>query len=381
VAARIGRPALTDEARKTLLTVGEAAPWFRAAVLDGPRAYSFDVSAGRPVLMLFFGTAANPACQAALDLVQFHRSLFDDAGAAFFGVTIDREDAAKGRIRQQLPGIRFFLDHDNSVSRAFGALLNDPPRYRGHWLVLDAALRVVGSYPLDKGEAAIAHLIAQKAVPTESGWAPVVEVSNVFEPDICRRLIDLYEADGGADSGFMRDVDGVTKELFDPAHKIRRDYLVEDGEFARQLNLRLIHRLLPMVERSFQFRATRVERLLVGCYEAETGGHFRAHRDNTSKGTAHRRFAVTINLNAEDYEGGDLCFPEFGPRTYRAQTGGAIVFSCALLHQAMPVTKGRRFAFLPFLYDDEAARIREENAKFTEGELANYRASNDVKVE
>lgn len=46
----------------------------------------------------------------------------------------------------------------------------------------------------------------------------------------------------------------------------------------------------------------------------------------------------------------------------------------------MPVTRGRRFAFLPFLYDDEGAKLREENTKFVEGELANYRASNDVAV-
>jgi hypothetical protein len=26
-----------------------------------------------------------------------------------------------------------------------------------------------------------------------------------------------------------------------------------------------------------------------------------------------------------------------------------------------PVTRGRRFAFLPFLYDDAAARLREQN--------------------
>src|SRR5215208_3483636 len=123
-----------------------------------------------------------------------------------------------------------------------------------------------------------------------------------------------------------------------------------------------------------------MERYIVACYEAETGGHFRAHRDNTTMGTAHRRFAVTINLNAEEYEGGDLLFPEFGSRTYRAPTGGAVVFSCSLLHQAMPVTKGRRFAFLPFLYDDAGARLRERNARFLEGELADYRADKDVVI-
>jgi predicted 2-oxoglutarate/Fe(II)-dependent dioxygenase YbiX len=70
-------------------------------------------------------------------------------------------------------------------------------------------------------------------------------------------------------------------------------------------------------------------------------------------------FACSINLNAEEFEGGDLRFPEFGSRTYRPPTGGAVIFSCTLLHEATPVTKGTRYAFLPFFYDDAAAKIRD----------------------
>jgi peroxiredoxin len=367
--------------RKSPLGLGEAAPWFRCATLNGRDSYAFDTAGGRPILMLFFGSAANEAVQAALAALQTRRDLFDDRNAAFFGVSVDPSDAAENRIRAQLPGIRFFLDYERIVSRAYGAADAAPSTgYRGHWLLLDRAMRVRGRFPLTESAAALEALAQLAQLPPMPDWAPVVAVPDVLEPDLCRRLIDLYEADGGEDSGFMRDVGGITRLLLDPNHKVRRDYLVQDAALSRDLNLRLIHRLLPMVKRVFQFQATRVERLLVGCYEAETGGHFRAHRDDTSKGTAHRRFAVTINLNADDYEGGDLTFPEFGPRTYRAPTGGAIVFSCSLLHQAMPVTKGRRFAFLPFLYDDAGAKLREENTKFVEGELANYRADNDVVV-
>ena len=130
------------------------------------------------------------------------------------------------------------------------------------------------------------------------------------------------------------------------------------------IRARISRRLVPEIAKAFQFKVTRLERYLVACYSAEEGGHFSAHRDNTTKGTAHRRFAVTFNLNAEEFEGGDLTFPEFGRNAYRAPTGGAVVFSCSLLHQALPVTKGERYAFLPFLYDDAAAKIRDENLKF-----------------
>jgi predicted 2-oxoglutarate/Fe(II)-dependent dioxygenase YbiX len=83
-----------------------------------------------------------------------------------------------------------------------------------------------------------------------------------------------------------------------------------------------------------------------------------------SKGTLHRKFAVTVNLNAEEYSGGDLVFPEYGRDMFRAPTGGAIVFSCSLMHEVLPVIAGNRYAFLPFLYDEAAARIREKNARF-----------------
>jgi predicted 2-oxoglutarate/Fe(II)-dependent dioxygenase YbiX len=70
-----------------------------------------------------------------------------------------------------------------------------------------------------------------------------------------------------------------------------------------------------------------------------------------------------------------LSFPEFGPRRYRAPTGGAVVFSCSLLHQVDPVTRGRRHAFLPFLYDEEAARLREANNAFLGGGVGAYSAA------
>jgi predicted 2-oxoglutarate/Fe(II)-dependent dioxygenase YbiX len=41
-----------------------------------------------------------------------------------------------------------------------------------------------------------------------------------------------------------------------------------------------------------------------------------------------------------------------------------VVFSCSLLHEATPVTRGRRYAFLPFLYDEAGAAIREKNSGF-----------------
>jgi len=130
---------------------------------------------------------------------------------------------------------------------------------------------------------------------------------------------------------------------------------------------------VPEIAKVPQFKVTRMERYVVSCYATEEGGHFSAHRDNTTKGTAHRRFAVSVNLN-DDFEGGEVSFPEYGPRSFQAPPGGAVVFSCSLLHKVSKVTKGRRFVVLPFLYDDTAASIREEIARFIGEAGSNDRA-------
>jgi predicted 2-oxoglutarate/Fe(II)-dependent dioxygenase YbiX/peroxiredoxin len=358
---------------RPFLRRGEPAPWFRAEAIGGSPSYTFHTVAGRHVLMLFFGTAQEPEAAAALALVQRHRSLFDDDKACFFGITCDPADAGEARVAQSLPGIRFFLDSGGEISRLYGATAGDGA-YRPFWLLLDPALRSLALLPLARGAEAMAALAAAAGQPLGDAWAPVLSVPNVLEPDLCRRLIALYQEKGGEPSGFMREVEGKTVLLTDPDHKLRRDCQVEDAALRRLLLARVKAAIVPMVERAFQFEATRMERYLIGCYDAGTGGHFRPHRDNTTKGTAHRRFAVSINLNAGDYEGGDLRFAEFGPRTYRPPTGGAIVFSCSLLHEATPVTRGTRYAFLPFLYDEAAARLREANNPHLADGLGDYRA-------
>jgi predicted 2-oxoglutarate/Fe(II)-dependent dioxygenase YbiX/peroxiredoxin len=360
-----------------LLAAGDHAPWFRAAALSGSPSYQFDTVAGRHVVMLFFGSAKLAPAAEALALVARHRPLFDDKAACFFGIGVDPEDAAQQRIARSIPGIRFILDYGREVSARYGAA--DGTGYRPHWLVLDPQLRVLGRFAIGAGEQAIALLRARIAAPAPDPWAPVLLVPDVLEPALCADLIGRYEADGGTPSGFMREVGGKTVLQIDPQHKQRRDWIIEDSALCRAIAARMRRRLGPAVARAFQFTPTRIERYIVACYEAGAG-YFRPHRDNTTKGTAHRKFAVTINLNAGDYEGGDLRFPEYGARTYRAPTGGAIVFSCSLLHEATPVTQGRRFAFLPFLYDEEGARLREANNPHLGEGVGSYRMSGEANV-
>ncbi|HWH22720.1 MAG TPA: 2OG-Fe(II) oxygenase [Allosphingosinicella sp.] len=357
--AQRGGAASLARAKAARLLPGDHAPWFEAPALSGSPNYKFDSVAGRHVLMLFFGSTLFEGAGEALSLVQRNRSLFDDRQACFFGVSIDPRDQKERSIEQQLPGIRYFLDYNVQVSGRFGAT-DFGGVFTPFWLVLDQALQVVASFPLSEGQEAIRTLRDCLEAPTQDLVAPVLFVPRVFDPSFCRRLIEEYEKSGGEESGFMREVEGKTVLVTDPQHKQRRDHLLDNDLLQKEALSAMNRRLSPALAKAFNYCPTRVERHLVACY-SPGAGHFRPHRDNSTKGTAHRRFAVTINLNSDEYSGGELRFPEFGRRLYKPPTGGALVFSCSLMHEALPVKAGRRFAYLPFLYDEQAAAIREAN--------------------
>lgn len=335
-----------------LLNVGEHAPWMVFVPLGEREPFNLSRLGGQPLLVALLGSLRH----AALAPVAAALSAGAVEGASILCITVDPGD--RDAAMPKRAGVTHGFDADGSFSAAFGA--GSRERYRPHLLVLDARLQVAGVFaPADHARALA--MLATLAADTPDVHAPVLAMPRLFEPEFCRTLIELYEGGGSVESGFMRERAGRTTLTHDPEFKRRRDHVVTDAGIQTGIRQRIEARLVPAIQRAFQYQATRIERYLVAAYDSETGGHFRAHRDNTTLGTAHRRFAVTINLNA-DFDGGDLRFPEFGPRTYRAEPGGAIVFSCSLLHEALPVTRGRRYACLPFLYDDAAAEVRRANA-------------------
>lgn len=350
-----------------LLAAGDAAPTFHQRSASNPR-YAFDTAAGRYIVLCLLASAANPAGARALGHALAHGA-FDDDTACCFVVSNDPQDEAQARLANRIPGLRILWDHDLTVARAYGAapLAPDTGPLRPAWVVIDPALRVIEVIPFTAGGEDLARLDAVLAalppVARHTGialQAPILYLPRVFEPDLCRRLIDLYDAQGGQTSGFMREVDGRTVGLNDPRHKSRSDCMIQDADLIALLQDRFRRRVVPEIAKAHQFHVTRMERYLIGCYTAAEGGHFAAHRDNTTAGTAHRRFAVSVNLN-DDFDGGEVSFPEYGPQGFKAPPGGAVVFSCSLLHMVGRVTEGARYAFLPFLYDDAAARLRDAN--------------------
>ena len=274
-------------------------------------------------MLMFFGSLRLDATSSAFECVSRECSVFDDRHAAFFGVSVDPQDEGDAVLAGSLPGVRCFRDFDRRISRLYG-ITGEGDSYRPTVFLLDPLLRVAAYRPVSDIRALLdeLHLRLRPGPSEEAHHAPVLTLPRVFEPQFCRALIAHYEAVGGTPSGVMRQEGGRTILVHDAGFKRRSDVEIADEALRVAARERLRDRLAPLVERAYGWRTTRLERYLVACYGSENGGYFQAYRDNTTPGTAHRRLAVTINLNAGEYEGGELSFPEFGPTLFRPPTGG-----------------------------------------------------------
>jgi predicted 2-oxoglutarate/Fe(II)-dependent dioxygenase YbiX/peroxiredoxin len=341
--------------------------------------FNFDTVGGYRIILSFLGSSTIDRSKYVLQqFLQLQQDL-DLLDTIFFGVTIDPEDLSSESLIENRTYFKLVWDFDCKISNLYGVCSSknnspeDEIEYRSTTFVLSQNLQILGILPIQDPVEHLEQIAAcLKQIPTfeppqrATRQAPVLLIPHVFDRDFCRHLIDLYEADGGSDSGFMRERDGKTIEVLDASFKKRRDFKVVEPVLLQKVNDLILSRIKPEIEKVFQFSITRFERHLVACYEAHNQGFFNRHRDNTTKGTAHRRFAMSLNLNTDEYEGGELWFPEYGSQRFKPEVGEAVIFSCSLLHEATPVTSGRRFVLLSFFYNDEDANLRQRNLKYIE---------------
>ncbi len=187
--------------------------------------------------------------------------------------------------------------------------------------------------------------------------APVLVIPRVLTARQCDDLIDHWKAGERIDGKVSSSRRGQL--VNDPSAKRREDVPIpDDHPLSRAFADIVSEKIAPNIEQAFQFRVSRMETLRIGRYDARTGGYFRPHRDNTTPYTMHRRFAMSLNLNTGGYEGGYLHFPEFGDTYYAPDRGGAVVFSCSLLHQATDVTVGQRYGLFSFFSGERDQTLR-----------------------
>lgn len=331
--------------RPVTITVGDPMPRIVLPAAGGSLFDSWDQTVGGRVHVYWLGDPleASAAEQLAAALADLEAELH---------VVGSTPPASSGN------GALWLLDPSDELRRAVAATAPSA-------VVVDAAGRLAAliQAPTPGGIVALATQLFEASAPTVTqAQAPVLLLDKVVEVSLCDALIDHWRR-GEKLSDSVASVAGASTANADTKRRI--DVPVDDAKLYMPLRDCLVRRVMPAILQVFQTRIVQIEMPRVGCYDAGSGGWFRRHRDNTTRYTAHRQFALSINLNAaEDYDGGEVRFPEFGRQLYRPPAGGAVVFSCGLLHEVVPVTRGRRFGVFTFLHDQSRdAQYRQMNAE------------------
>jgi hypothetical protein len=222
-------------------------------------------------------------------------------------------------------------------------------------LVLDPNGRVVQinedldtAAQMERIEACLRDLDAARPRGALGLHPPVLVLPNAMDPEICTRLIErwhdpvpLYEGDGKQSAGL--DIEKGDVKVLNRAYGNVTQYVLRDPELSRELDDKVLRRVVPEIEKAFGYSPSKREDYRIACYDVAEGGALPAHRDNPTESTRHRRFTVSINLNNASFEGGELVFREWSDHLYDIDEGMAVAWSCSLLHEVMPITKGRRF--------------------------------------
>lgn len=334
---------------------GDTAPNFWLPDATGELRSFYRRFLGNPVVLFFYpvGASAQRELRGFLD----RGAAFAAAGAHVVTVVAGGVEAIAAPAAGDADGFTHLADPKGAITAGFcgRAAAGGGTASAVATFVIGRDQRVTGVRRRGPGHAswALARVEAEESPeagsPVVAAHAPVLVVGDVFEPELCEELIAAWKKDHFEGTIARGTLAGGQPEdqAVDESLKRRRDCLLEaDRDLAlRRLTAR---RLGPVVFKAFQFETAFVRHFYIGAYSDDREDYFRPHRDNMTKSTRHRRFAISVNLN-DDYEGGFLRFPEWGGALYRPPAGGALVFSCSLLHEALPVTRGTRFVALTFL--------------------------------
>ncbi len=334
------------------LSVGDIAPDCVLRGLDGS-VFNLrgDAIAGNPIVIVFC-PKSTPSVVETLAGYFSRFQVMKAAGARIFAITLQRADLAA----QNVP-FPVVCDASGEVFRGFTIDVGDHAttvvlRPNHH---VAAIIRSPPAAHIAQALAAVERMADERKPMLMGLHPPVLMVPEVLTPTECQRLVGVYETRGNVFMPPGPGIDYIGKDykMRIPEHgrRDRIDHWIVEEDSKEFIRSRLETRLFPEIAKAFHYSITAWERMRIGCYQGERGGKLHGHRDNVEP-TPHRRFAMSMNLNVDEFNGGELRFPEFGDQRYRPGNGTAFVFSSSLLHEALHVTTGRRLVLLAFLFGD-----------------------------
>ena len=140
------------------------------------------------------------------------------------------------------------------------------------------------------------------------------------------------------------------KQVVQEEHKIRFDYTLNTQE-CEFLDKPLIYK----ADCNCNLR----ERWRLLYYDGNSDKKsFRGPHTDWTTHCCHRRMSIIIGLsNPDEYDGGELVFKNNNLK-YKIERGAAVIFDGKLLHEVLPVTKGKRYVIQSFMFNDNGYDLK-----------------------
>jgi len=330
---------------------GDRIPDFRLPDTTGAARQFYVALAGGPIILAVLSDPGQAEQRAFLGEMGAWADALGEAAAEVFAI------CGGAAPPPAIPGITVLRDPRGQVcAHLLNAGAAGRPIIDSHrTYVLDPNQRVLAVVPpaeasihLDRvGTAIDAWRVAEGSSRVLNSGAPVLLLPQVFDQRLCAELIERWHDLGHVEGGNA----GAYGDEIRQDKKRTRDHIITDEALHDRICEILMRRITPEITKVFRddSEGYYFDRHVIISYAADRDDFFGAHRDNFTAETQKRTYAVSLNLN-DDYEGGELRFPEYGPHRYKPLAGAACVFSCSLLHEALPVTEGQRWALTTFLW-------------------------------
>lgn len=188
---------------------------------------------------------------------------------------------------------------------------------------------------------------------------PYLIIDNVFSKELLKKIIDFYNQQKN------------NNKLIDHKHSTKnRSHVYPNIELEKEIDNKLSRNVLQELRKVFYFDAKYRETYKISSYDSVSSGRFHPHRDTVSP-YQHRKYAMSLLLN-DNYEGGELYFPEYGIKI-KPKANTAIIFPGINTHQVLTVTKGSRMAMITFfvngktrpMYKFKSHFFDDKNIKFS----------------
>ena len=327
------------------ISAGDPAPPFVLPDRAGTQWSPLDNDvAGKPLLLLFH--ASGGGADFTRDVASFAgvKDELDRLGCTVFAVT-------RGGAEDTAP-VPLLTDASGDVFRAYD-IRSAPGRTVAVLVTPNTKIAYIsdGATPPDPRRVLdeIRRIQNARSAETLGAHPPVLVVPMALSPADCAFLIQLWHRlDEKHGRSGHSEVDAACVTFLREYGRVQQ-YHIEDPRLLEALDAKLARRIMPEIAKAFESQASQREGLVISRYDSSEGGMLRPHRDCASEETAHRRFSLTVALN-DDYVGGELKFREYGDQLYRLPTGTAVVFTCALMHEVLPVTSGSRYALVTHLW-------------------------------